>query len=288
MRDTFSITELCDALDVSRAGYHAAKKRPASPRASKNQKLLLQMRTVHSHRHTHCYGSPRMTRALRAMGETCSENRIARIMRTAGLRARPRKPFHPRTTRADHRACPSPNLQKEEGPPRAPGHQVVSDITYIPTREGWLYLVTVMELYSRRILGWKLSETMHATLVTGAIEEALQSGLLAEGALFHSDRGCQYTAGPTRQLLARAGLRQSMSAQGDCYDNAFAESLFATIKNELLPEGLPFETKAQARTELFDYIESFYNRTRLHSALGYKSPNAFLKEHFANHKNQLN
>jgi len=205
-----------------------------------------------------------MTRALPALGKSCSENRVARIMRSAGLRTRPRKPFHPRTTRTDHRACPSPNLQKDEGPPCASGQQVVSDITYIPTSEGWLYLVT------------------------GAIEEALHTGLLAEGSLFHSDRGSQYTAGPTRQLLARHGLRQSMSARGDCYDNAFAESLFATIKSELLPEGLTFETKARARTELFDYIETFYNRTRLHSALGYKSPSAFLKEHFSNLKNRLN
>ena len=288
MRDTYSITELCEALDLSRSGYHADRKRPAGTRSTENQKLLLQMKTIHAHRHTRCYGSPRMTRALRAAGLPCSENRIARLMRSAGLRARPRKPFRPRTTQSDHRACPSPNLLKDAGPPSGPGQQIVSDITYIPTSEGWLYLATVMDLYSRRILGWKLAETMHADLVTGAIEESLHTGLLNKGTLFHSDRGCQYTATRTRELLARLGIQQSMSAKGNCYDNAFAESAFASLKSELLPEGRIFDTRARARILIFDYIETFYNRSRLHSSLGYMSPDTFLKQHFSKQNTQLN
>lgn len=288
MRESYSITELCDALNVSRSGYHAAKKRPTSSRTLKNQTLLAQMKTIHEHRHTRCYGSPRMTRALRAQGASCSENRVARLMRSEGLQTRRRKPYRPRTTQADHQACPSPNLLKNAGPPREPGHQIVSDITYIPTRQGWLYLAVVRDLFSRRILGWKLSETMHASLVTRVIEEALQTRLPGKNTLFHSDRGSQYTAVQTRQCMDQHSLRQSMSAKGDCYDNAFAESLFASLKSELLSEGQPFETKAQARTELFDYIETFYNRTRLHSSLGYKSPEDFLKQYFANQNSSVN
>ncbi len=288
MRDSYSITELCEALDVSRSGYHAAEKRPISPRACENQTLLLQMKTIHSHRHTHCYGSPRMTHALHALGKPCSENRVARLMRSAGLQARPRKSFRPRTTQADHRAAPSPNLLKDAGAPAGPGVQIVSDITYIPTREGWLYLAVVIDLFSRRILGWKLAPSMHAELVVGALEQASHTRSFAQGALFHSDRGCQYTATRTRRLLARIGLHQSMSAKGNCYDNAFAESLFASLKNELLPDAHLFENKAQARLRIFDYIETFYNRSRLHSSLGYLSPDAFLKEHFANQNTLLN
>lgn len=288
MRDIHSISELCEALGVSRSGYHAARNRPSGTRACENLELLIQMRTIHAHRHTRCYGSPRMTHTLNAMGLPCSENRVARLMRSVGLRARPRRPFRPRTTRTDNRACPSPNHLKDVGPPAGPGRQIVSDITYIPTGEGWLYLATVMDLHSRRILGWKLAQSMHADLVTGAIKASLRTGLPREGTLFHSDRGCQYTAAATRRLLARHGILQSMSAKGDCYDNAFAESLFATLKNELMPDGAPFDTKALARIAIFDYIETFYNRTRLHSALGYMSPDAFLKQHFANQQTRLN
>ena len=220
MRDIHSISELCEALGVSRSGYHAARKRPSGTRACENLELLIQMRTIHAHRHTRCYGSPRMTHTLNAMGLPCSENRVARLMRSVGLRARPRRPFRPRTTRTDNRACPSPNHLKDAGPPAGPGRQIVSDITYIPTGEGWLYLATVMDLHSRRILGWKLAQSMHADLVTGTIEASLRTGLPREGTLFHSDRGSQYTATATRALLARHGILQSMSAKGDCYDNA--------------------------------------------------------------------
>ena len=288
MRDSYSISELCQALEVSRSAYFAAKKRPLSRRAQDNQQLLHQIHLIHAHRHTRCYGSPRMTRALQAMGTTCSENRVAKIMRSQGLRARMRKPFRPKTTTPDHRACPSPNLLAQAPAPSAPGQQLVSDITYIPTREGWLYLALIIDLYSRCILGWKLSTSLHAQLVMGALQCALHSRLLTKGAIFHSDRGCQFSAASTRQLLALHDLRQSMSAKGYCYDNAYAESTFASLKAELFLHDLPFETQAQARTAIFDYIESFYNRTRLHSSLGYRSPLSVLKDHFQKNQTSLN
>jgi transposase InsO family protein len=288
MRANFHITELCEALGVSPSGYHAARARTPGRRANSNEHLLEPMKSIHSHRHTRCYGSPRMTHELRARGLPCSENRVARLMRARGLRARPRKPFRPRTTRPDHAAHPSPNLLAHAAPATAPGTHIVSDITYIPTREGWLYLAVVIDLFSRAVLGWKLSASLHTEVVTGALHRALDSGLVSKNAIFHSDRGCQYSAAPTRQLLARRGLRQSMSAAGYCYDNAFAESAFASLKSELLDDGQPFDSKQDATTALFDYLETFYNRKRRHSSLAYQSPHDFLNHYFQTQNPPLN
>lgn len=288
MRHSFSITELCHALGVSRSGFHAATTRLPGRRKESGSNLLVHMNSIHADRHTRCYGSPRMTRQLHALGLACSENRVARLMHAHGLRARPRKPFRPKTTRPDHAAHPSPNLLAKAPAPASPGTHLVSDITYIPTREGWLYLAIVLDLFSRSILGWKLADSLHTDIVTGAIRRALDTGIVAHDALFHSDRGCQYTATATRALLARHGLRQSMSAAGCCYDNAFAESAFASLKSELLDDGSPFATKAAASTAVFDYLEAFYNRKRLHSSLDYQSPTAFLNSYFQNQKPSIN
>ena len=210
MRKNFFITELCEALGVSRSGYHKLRRRQPGQRTRENEELLRQMQNIHFKRHTRCYGSPRMTRELRAAGRDCSENRVARIMRLNDLRARPRRPFRPKTTQPDHAACPSPNLLSQAGPASVPGAQLASDITYIPTSEGWLYLAIVIDLFSRAILGWKLSDTLHADLVVDALTRAIDSGLVPRGAIFHSDRGCQYSAAITRELLARHGSRQSL------------------------------------------------------------------------------
>ena len=288
MRDQFVLSELCQALGVSRSGYHAARQPRSTARAHANQRLLEQMKAIHAHRHTRCYGSPRMTRELQTRGHGCSKNRVARLMRIHGLRARPRRPFRPRTTTPDHGAHPSPNLLAQAAPAAAPGVQLVSDITYIPTAEGWLYLAVVIDLFSRCVLGWKVSESLHSELVTAAIRRALDSGLVKKGAIFHSDRGCQYSAAITRDLLKRAGLRQSMSATGYCYDNAFAESAFASIKAELLADDQSFASRRAATTALFDYFECFYNRRRLHSALDYRSPDAFLDHYFHTLHSSLN
>jgi putative transposase len=288
MRHSFPISELCHALGVSRSGYHAAATRLPGPRAESNSQLIAHMTSIHDDRHTRSYGSPRMTRELHSLGISCTENRVARLMHSTGLRARPRKPFRPKTTRPDHAAHPSPNLLAKAAPPTAPGTHLVSDITYIPTHEGWLYLAIVLDLFSRTILGWQLADSLHTRIVTGALRRALDTGTVEPNALFHSDRGCQYTAASTRQLLACHGLRQSMSAAGYCYDNAFAESAFASLKSELLNEGQPFPSKAAATTAVFDYLETFYNRKRRHSSLGYQSPHAFLDHYFQNLNPSLN
>lgn len=289
MRDQYSVNELCEALEASRSGYYAARdQKPPGPRQRENERLVQEMKAIHAHRHTRTYGSPRMTHELRKRGFCCGKNRVARLMRVEGLRVRSRKPFRPKTTRADHAAHPSPNLLGNAAAPESPGQQLVSDITYIPTREGWLYLALVLDLYSRAILGWRLADTMPASLVTGALERALATGLVCRGAIFHSDRGSQYSATETRQLLAHAGLHQSMSACGCCYDNAFAESIIASLKSDLLQDGQPFDTKAEAQRVIFDYIETFYNKRRRHSALEYQSPEKFLNNYFQNQKHHLN
>ena len=288
LKGSFSITELCHALGVSRSGYHAACARPLAPRVQANRQLLDRMHAIHSHRHTRTYGSPRMARELHNSGSPCSVNRVARVMRAAGLRVRARSPYRPKTTQVDRAAAPSPNLLAHAPPATQPGAHLVSDITYIPTKEGWLYLAVVVDLFSRSILGWSIAQTMHATIVTDALTRAIKSGQVAPGAIFHSDRGCQYSAAPTRSCLQRWGLRQSMSAQGDCYDNAFAESCFASLKSELLEDGRPFASKPAAARALFDYLACFYNRKRLHSSLGYLSPQNFLNCYFQNQRTHLN
>jgi putative transposase len=286
MRPQYFITELCDALGINRSGYYAARRRPSAVRAEQNEALLRAIKVIHSHRHTRCYGSPRMTAELRSRGHCCSLNRVATIMRRQRLRACPRHPFRPKTTSADHAASPSPNLLAQVARAQGPGQQIVSDITYIATQEGWLYLSIVMDLFSRCVLGWNLSASLKSSGVAAALEQALQTQLIVPGAIFHSDRGSQYSSSEVRTILARAHLRQSMSAKGHCYDNAFAESAFASIKSELLPHSGSFETQLQARRVLFDYFETFYNRSRRHSALGFLSPYSFINLYFQNpHKN---
>jgi len=288
MRDQFSTSELCAALDVSRSGFYAWLLSSHSPRKEENQILLSAIEKVHSHRHTRTYGSPRMTTELLEQGFQCSRNRVARIMRLHGIRPRSRRCFKPKTTIQDCSALPSPNLLADLPPPTQPGHQVVSDITYIRTSEGWIYLAVVLDLFSRSILGWKLSSTLHSELVTESLQNALKQGVIPQGALFHSDRGCQYTAAKTRKLLKDVGLIQSMSAKGYCYDNAFAESLFASLKADILPDNQSFPTREAASTAVFDYIETFYNRKRRHSSLNNRAPLDVINSHFQNLKPQLN
>ena len=171
-------------------------------------------------------------------------------MREEGIRARPRRSFRPCTTQQDKAAVASPNLLSKSEPPSAPGQQIVSDITYIRTAAGWLYLVIVLDFYSRAIVGWDLSSSLEADGVSRAVKTAIKSGYVRPDAIFHSDRGCQYTSQAVREVLAGPALRQSMSARGYCYDNAFAESCFATIKTEVLPDSGVFSSHQQARTDL--------------------------------------
>src|SRR6266853_588329 len=176
LRVSYTLRELCDALEVSRSAYLAWKARPLSARRFSNARLLNEMETIHAHRHTRCYGSPRMTWELRNNGWSCSENRVARLMRKNALRARPRRPFRPKTTAQDHAAAPSPNLLADAGAAQAPYRHLLSDITYIPTAQGWLYLAVVIDRFTRMVLGWKLSDSLHSDIVTAALDKTLATG----------------------------------------------------------------------------------------------------------------
>jgi transposase InsO family protein len=288
IEERFTTTELCEALGVSKSGYYAAKTAPESPRAREERRIVTEILEIHGDRHTRAYGSPRMTVELRDRDIQCSENRVARIMAKHGISGRCKTAFRPRTTVADPDKTPSPNRLKGLGEPSAPGEIYVSDITYVATRQGWLYLAVVLDLYSRKVAGWALADHMEARLVTSALDRATSAVPPADGSLFHSDRGCQYTSRKMREHLARLGITQSMSAKGYCYDNAKSESFFATIKRETFPEDCCFDTKAEARNAIFDYIETFYNRRRRHSTLGHISPESFLRKHFQNQKQNLN
>lgn len=288
MRGSFSVQEMCEAFDVSASGYWASKKRPPSARQIANEKLVGEIKRIHSHRFTRSYGSPRLTRQLRSIGHSCSRNRVARLMRENGLRARPRRPFRPKTTAPDHTAAPSPNLLIKAEVPSRPAQHLLSDITYIRTQEGWLYLAVVMDRFSRMILGWQLSDSLRCEIVLLALDKALTSGLVAKGAIFHSDRGCQYTAAMFRARLSQFGLIQSMSAKGHCYDNAVAESFFASFKNEALPENGQFNSLKAASIAVFDYIETFYNPRRVHTSIGDCSPLNFINNFFQNQNQSFN
>ena len=220
--------------------------------------------------------------------QSCSENRCARIMRKRGINARQKAAFRPKTTVADPDAKPAPNLLKDAPAPTGPGELYVGDITYVATREGWLYLAVVIDLYSRKVAGWQLADHMRTSLCTAALGAAMASVPPAPGAISHTDRGCQYTSQAARSHLSLLGLTQSMSAKGYCYDNAKAESFFATLKREAFPDGCCFDTKAEARMVIFDYLETFYNRRRRHSSLGNISPDEFLERRFTNTKTNLN
>jgi transposase InsO family protein len=281
--DGFKAGEICSALGVSRSGYYAALIRPPSLRALENEAIAASAREIHADRHTKAYGSPRMTAELRDRGVAASENRVARIMRDEGIRAAPKRSYRPKTTvqDADGSNRIAPNLLAETGKPDAPGQALVTDITYVATREGWLYLAVVLDLFSRCVIGWSISASLATPLAISALRRAMKGGVIgiAPGCIYHSDRGCQYTSHQHLTELTQNHLVPSMSAAGYCYDNATCESFFATLKNEAFPDDQVFDTQQGARLAIFDYIETFYNRRRKHSSLGYKSPQQFLAQH---------
>jgi putative transposase len=288
MRQDFSIPALCEFFEVSRSGYYAWQRQQQSgpcPRERLNQQLLAQIRRVYQASHGN-YGSPRTTQALRKEGYACGRNRVARLMRQDGLRGKQHKRFRPRTTDSKHHNPVAPNLLKENtavAAPAQPNQTWVADITYIPMVGGWLYLAAIMDLCSRKIVGWHLANHLKTDLVLGALQAALWRQNPAPGLLVHhSDRGCQYTSQQYAQQLAQAGLVPSMSSSGNCYDNAAMEAFWSTLKREWVDQ--PYTSEAQARLHLFEFIEVEYNRKRLHSPLGYCSPqeyeNAKLKEEF--------
>jgi transposase InsO family protein len=272
----YPLQELAWALGVSRSGYYCWRKGGESPRARSARQLTEQITQIHQ-QSRHTYGSPRVFQQLRRQGVCTSENRVARLMKAAGLRARTKRAFRPRTTDSRHPHPPAPNRLAKAPPPSTPNQVWVADITYIWTLAGWVYLAAVMDLYSRKIVGWSIGHTLETTLVKEALQQALLARRPAPGLLHHSDRGIQYASSAFGALLHSWQMVPSMSAQGHCYDNAAMEAFWSTLKTELVYLN-PFPDLAAARLATFDYIEIFYNRQRLHSALGFKSPVEFEQE----------
>ena len=270
------VTWMCDALDVSESGYHAWAARPPSPTERRRAGLVAAIEVIHADVRGR-YGSPRMTAELNARGHDCSENTVAKLMREHGIRATTRRRFV-RTTDSNHRLPVAENLLDRDFAPGGPNASWCADITYIPTREGWLYLAVVEDLFSRRIVGWSMAVTMESRLVVDALAMAVAGRRPGAGLLAHSDRGSQYASDHYQRALAAAGIVCSMSGVGQCWDNAPVESFFGSLKRELRPDEV-FATRDQARAEIFEYLEVFYNRVRLHSSLGFLSPEAFEQAH---------
>jgi len=265
-----SVKELCGLFGVSASGYYAWAGRKPGQRAVADQTLVGQIQQVHtSSRRT--YGSPRITKTLRKQGVRCGKKRVARLMRQKGLHGAQKARFRPRTTDSRHDLPISPNRLSDLPSVDRINQVWVSDITYIPTREGWLYLAAFMDLKSRKIKGWTTRDHMRTELVETAFRQAVYREGPIPGLIAHSDRGSQYASREFRQILARHQVLSSMSAKGNCYDNAAMESFWATLKSEMRINK-PFRTKEEARLAIFDYIEVFYNRRRMHSATGDLSP----------------
>lgn len=272
MKDDHPILTLCRHLDVSPSGYYGWQRSRTRPgvRAAADQALALEINRIHLHSRK-TYGAPRVEQALRKHGRSHGRNRIARLMREKGLEGRQKARYRVQTTDSNHDQPIAPNLLAQAPKATAPNQLWVADITYIETKEGWLYLAAILDLYSRKIVGWAMSERIDTPLVLGALAMALLHRNRPANLLLHSDRGVQYASADYRQALSQAGITASMSRRANCYDNATMESFWATLKLELVYRRC-FDTRAQARTEIFDYIETFYNRHRAHSALNYQSP----------------
>jgi transposase InsO family protein len=269
----YPVDVCCHVLEVSRSGYYASLERAPSPRALRQEELVGKIRQVHA-QSRQAYGSPRVHRQLVAAGECVCENTVAKLMESEAIRARARRKFVPRTTDSAHGQPVARNLLDRQFEAALPNTRWAADITYIPTDEGWLYLAGVMDLCSRKIVGWSMADHMETPLVADALAMAVMRRSPGEGLLHHSDRGSQYASEDYQHRLQQCGMVPSMSGTGDCWDNAAMESFWATLKTELVHHE-HYATREQARRSIFEYIEVFYNRKRLHSALGYRSPEAF-------------
>jgi len=267
----YPVKDCCLALNVARSGYYQWKKGHPSARAREERALGQELEKLFKDNRGR-YGSPRMTRALREKGYKVGKNRVARLMRERQLAARKKRAFRPKTTRSVRVAVPNQIAQLEA---LAPDRIWVSDITYVATAEGWLYLAIILDLFSRRVVGWKLSESLDASLVCTALQNAFVLRQPATGLYFHSDRGSQYASHALQKILQAVQAQPSMSGVGNCYDNAKAEAFFSTLKTECFPVNNVFGSKAEARSTIFEYIEIYYNNQRFHSALAYQSPRQF-------------
>jgi putative transposase len=273
---TFPIDLLCAVVGVSRAGFYAAQRRPTPARQHEDQQLAVHVAATHAASRRR-YGSPRVYRELHAQGHIVGRHRVARLMREQGLRARERRRFQ-RTTDSQHAFPVAPNVLDRQFTVAQPNTAWVSDITYLWTREGWLYLVVILDLFSRRVVGWAVHDRITRQLALDALTMALKLRHPGPGLVHHSDRGSQYASGDYRGLLAAHGIVCSMSRRGNCWDNAVAESFFSTLKIELAHDA-DWTTHAEARAAVAQYLEIFYNRQRRHSVLDYLSPVAFERRH---------
>ena len=272
-RNVFEVEAMCRVLAVSKSGFYASLKRPLCTRSLRTQALLDPIkRSFNISRQT--YGAPRVFKDLQAQDIKVCENTVAKIMRENRLRAEDKKAFVPCTTDANHNFPIVENKLDRDFQANAPNRKWVADITYVATVEGWLYVAAVLDLYSRKIIGWSMAEHMRESLVEDALKMALLRRKPGRSVLHHSDRGSQYACGKYRSLLARNGFTCSMSRTGNCYDNAVMESFWGTLKTELIYRK-KYQTREAAHQSIFEYIEVFYNRSRRHSSLGYVSPEAF-------------
>lgn len=269
----FSIERMSKMLGVSRSIYYCFEKRIPSQRLLEEKRLIMKIKAVHeASRHT--YGSPRIHAELKDQGETCSRQRVAKLMRKVGLIAKMKKKIKVTTKKANPKAKAAPNLLEQNFTAEQPNQRWVADITYVWTLEEWLYVACVLDLFSRRIVGLAMKDRMTDDLVIAALEQALMSRNASKGLMHHSDRGSQYTSHDFQKKLAKHNITASMSGTGNCYDNAVMESFFHTLKTEHVYFER-YQTREQAKNSIFEYIEVFYNRQRRHSTLNYKTPLAF-------------
>lgn len=272
----FPVAPLCEVLGVSRSGFYAWQARPPAPRTQADQRLAVEIAAVHAESRRR-YGSPRVHAELRDRGQRIGRKRVARLMQAQGLRARPKRRCRT-TTDSGHALPVAANVLDRQFATTAPDAVWVTDITYLWTLEGWLYLVVMLDLFSRRVVGWATSARITCQLAVDALTMALARRHPPRGLLHHSDRGSQYASKEYQHRLATHGIVCSMSRRGNCWDNAVAESFFSTLKIELVAQ-CAWATRAEARTDLFEYLEVFYNGQRRHSSLGYLSPVAFERQH---------
>jgi putative transposase len=277
---TWSVQKMCRMLEVSPSGYYEYCQRGRSAHSAMDEALKGEIQRLHEESHG-AYGSPRIHAALHAEGKSHSRKRVARLMQEEGLQGRQKKKFIA-TTQANERAMPAPNVLNQEFHVAVPDQVWASDITYIRTAEGFLYLAVVLDLFSRKVIGWAMGAAITATLTREALRMALLYRQPTSQLIVHSDRGSQYTDSGFRQDLLEIGATQSMSRRGNVWDNAVLESFFSALKRECLHGRLP-PSIAHAKQEVFRYIETFYNRQRLHSTLGYLSPHQFEQQHRLTH-----
>lgn len=269
----FTVADCCRVLEVSTSGYYRRRREPVGRRERAGEDLLEEIREVHA-KGRRVYGSPRVQRALLARGRKVCRNTVAKAMRSAGIRAKTARRFRVRTTDSRHANPVAPNLLQRDFSADRPNQVWVCDITYVSTGEGFLYVAGILDAYSRRIVGWSMADHLRTELVGNALEMAVVHRNPPRELVHHSDRGVQYTSADYRLLAEGHGIVQSMSRTGDCYDNAMKESFWATMKKELIHDAR-FRTRDEAKRAIFEWIEVFYNRERLHSSLGYVSPEAF-------------